>query len=141
MARSLEQALASLSAMSPTELRRQWLQLYKTPAPPLTADLLARGVAWRMQEKVAGGFAPATLRLVARLAKQLDRDGTLGPAQRIKPGTRIVRDWHGAVHHVLVLEDGYLYQERRYRSLSQIARDITGVHWSGPRFFGVGKAA
>ncbi len=56
---------------------------------------------------------------------------------RIKAGTRLVREWGGISHHVVVLEDGYHYLERRYSSLSQIARDITGAHWSGPRFFGL----
>lgn len=56
---------------------------------------------------------------------------------RIKPGTRLVRDWGGNSHHVVVLEDGFLYQDRRYRSLTQIALDITGAKWSGPRFFGL----
>ncbi|WP_374388004.1 DUF2924 domain-containing protein [Sandaracinobacter sp.] len=58
-------------------------------------------------------------------------------AGRIKPGTRLVRDWGRASHHVTVLEGGYLYRDRHYRSLSQIARDITGSHLSGPRFFGL----
>ena len=134
----LDLRLAALATMSPAQLRSEWLALYKTPAPPLTADLLARGVAWRLQERVHGGCSKATLREVEQLRRQLERGGSAHVNDgRIKPGTRLVRDWGGTSHHVLILESGYLYQDRRYASLSQVARDITSAHWSGPRFFGL----
>jgi hypothetical protein len=62
------------------------------------------------------------------------------PAIRIKPGTRLVRDWGGASHHVVVLDRGFLYRDQQYRSLSTIAAEITGAKWSGPRFFGLRSA-
>lgn len=136
--RDLKAQLAALATMSPPQLRSEWLALYKAPAPPLTADLLARGVAWRLQEGVHGGLSKSTLREIEQLRRQFKRSGSARVNDgRIKPGTRLVRDWGGASHHVLILESGYLYHDRRYASLSQVARDITGARWSGPRFFGL----
>jgi hypothetical protein len=140
--RELEKRLAALATMPPAQLRSEWLSLYKTPAPPLTADLLARGIAWRLQERAHGGLSKSTLREVEHLRLQLERGGGARVSDgRIKPGTRLVRDWGGRSHHVLILESGYLYQDRRYASLSQVARDITGARWSGPRFFGLMAAS
>jgi hypothetical protein len=134
----LENRLAALGTMSPAQLRSEWLSLYKMPAPPLTADLLARGIAWRLQERAHGGFSKSMLRQVEKLRREFERGGTARVTDgRIKPGTRLVRDWGGKSHQVLILESGYLYQDRRYASLSQVARDITGARWSGPRFFGL----
>ena len=136
--RDLDNQLATLATMSPAQLRSEWLSLYKAPAPPLTADLLARGIAWRLQERAHGGLSKSTLREVEQLRRQFERGRAARVSDgRIKPGTRLVRDWGGKSHHVLILESGYLYQDRRYASLSQVARDITGARWSGPRFFGL----
>ena len=140
MTQALEDRLAALKTMSSAQLRAEWIRTYKAPAPPLTADLLARGIAWRLQERAHGGFTPAATRNLQRLKRQLESSGSVSVSAyegRIKPGTRLVRDWGGVSHHVLVLESGYDYRDRRYGSLSQIARDITGAHWSGPRFFGL----
>lgn len=135
----LDTQLARLATMSSAALRAEWRQLYKRPAPDLTADLLRRGVAWRLQEKALGGLAPGVQRAIERLMREVDRTGNAvaRPATCIKPGTRLVRDWGGDSHHVLVLGEGFLYREQRYRSLTTIARAITGAHWSGPRFFGL----
>ncbi len=136
--RDLDNQMDALATMSPAQLRSEWLSLYKAPAPPLTADLLARGIAWRLQERVHGGLSKSTLRKVEELRRQFQRGGGGRVSDgRIKPGTRLVRDWGGTSHHVLILESGYLYEDRRYASLSQVARDITGARWSGPRFFGL----
>lgn len=138
----LNDKLAALKTMSSAQLKSEWRQLYKVSPPPLTADLLARGIAWKLQELAHGGLPPSTLREIEQLKRQLDRAGSVRvTVGRIKAGTRLVRDWGGATHHVLILESGYLYRDRRYTSLSQIARDITGAHWSGPRFFGTRKSA
>ncbi len=140
MARPLEDQLAALTTMSSAQLRAEWMRVHKAPAPPLTADLLARGVAWRLQQKAHGGFTTAVVRDLRRFKRQLDASGNVSRYAyegRINPGTRLVRDWGGVSHHVLVLENGYDYRDRRYASLSQIAKDITGAHWSGPRFFGL----
>jgi hypothetical protein len=136
---SLDERIAGLASMTPTRLRVEWLRLYKVAPPAMTADLLRRGIAYRLQERARGAMSGALLRDIEQLCKQYERTGEamLLPAGRIKAGTRLVRDWGGNSHHVVVLEDGFLYQDRRYGSLSQIAFDITGTKWSGPRFFGL----
>jgi hypothetical protein len=139
----LDQQLAALATMSSAQLRAEWVRVYRTPAPPLSADLLARGIAWRLQERVHGGLTKAHLRELRRYKTRLDAAGNVSTnvnAGRIKPGSRIVREWGGSTHHVLVLDDSYHYQDRSYTSLTQIAREITGTHWSGPRFFGLRKS-
>ena len=140
--RTLEAQLSALTTMTAAQLRSEWRTVYKADPPALTADLLARGVAWKLQQRVHGGLPPATLREIRRMKAELDKaGGVIVTAGRIRPGTRLVRDWGGAAHHVLVLERGYLYRDRHYSSLSQVARDITGAHWSGPRFFGTKREA
>lgn len=134
--------LDALTHMTPAQLSAEWRRVYKATAPALTADLLARGIAWKLQEQVHGGWAPAIQREVARLAKEVVGSESVNiTAGRIKPGTPLVRDWGRTSHHVTVLERGYIYRDRHYRSLSQIAREITGAQWSGPRFFGLVKKA
>jgi hypothetical protein len=111
------------------------------PPAPFTRDLLARAIAYRMQEQeqVHGGLAPAARRRLRALARVLDgSDGeAIEPAVPLRPGSRLLRDWGGKTHTVLVTDDGFEYEGERYRSLTQIARRITGAHWSGPRFFRV----
>ncbi len=144
MAQPLEAQIAALARMSSKQLKAEWVRIVKNPPPPLTTDLLARGIAWHLQQSVHGGLTPATMREIRRLAKDLEEGGKARVTDgRIKAGTRLMREWGGSTHHVLVLENGYLYRDRHYHSLSQIARGISGVHCSGPRFFGLlypGKA-
>ena len=132
-------AIADLDAMPPAELRTAWRKVYRRPAPAISPDLLRRGIAYRMQERRHG-------KLPARVAKKIDRiaarlaesdDAIASTDIRLKPGTRLVRAWHGTTHHVLVCDNGFDYEGSHYRSLSQIAREITGTRWSGPRFFGL----
>ena len=107
MAGTLDAQLAALATMSPAQLRSEWLRVYKVPAPPLTADLLARGVAWRLQERAHGGLPANALREIQQVQRQLDRGDAVNVTEgRIKPGTRLVRDWGGMSHHVIVLEIG-----------------------------------
>lgn len=105
----------------------------------MSTDLMARSIAWKMQEKVHGGLAPARLRELDRLACQLQQSGDLDLVRerQIKIGTRLVREWHGKVYTVMVLDGGYLFEDRHYVSLTPIAREITGTARSGPRFFGL----
>jgi Protein of unknown function (DUF2924) len=100
---------------------------------------LMRGIAYKIQECAHGGLSRATLRKLQALAEQLEAgDGRwLDPYPALKPGTRLVRSWGGEAHSVLVLDEGFEYRGARFRSLSQIARAITGGRWSGPRFFGL----
>lgn len=133
--------LERLKTMSPALLRAAWREQYRSPAPDIGPDLLRRGIAYRMQERQFGKLASSTKREIDRIVARLEQDGELTVASqpRLKPGTQLIRSWHGTVHKVLVLADGYEHEGRSYRSLSQIARAITGAHWSGPRFFGLSK--
>lgn len=137
MMRKLDEQLAALKAMNTVELRAEWRRVWKSPAPPLGHDLLRRGIAWKLQEKVHGGFTRATLKEIGRLSRLVEQGKPLVPDRAAKPGTRLVREWHGKVHIVVVLDEGYLFEDRNYGSLTQIATAITGVKWSGPRFFGL----
>jgi hypothetical protein len=134
----LTDRLEALPTMSPPKLRSEWRQLFRAPPPSVGSTLLALGIAYRLQEKVTGGLPPAHVRELVRLAKQAAK-GTLStePAATLKVGSRLVRDWQGEPHQVLIRDDGFVYRDKLYRSLTPIAREITGSNWSGPRFFGL----
>jgi hypothetical protein len=136
----LDAKLAALAAMDTVALKREWRRLYRTQPPThIRRDLLVLAIAWKLQVKAHGGLTAAQRRRLAAIAKDPKKNG--GPSDsagiRIKPGSRLVREWRGETHHVLVLEDGFEWNGQRHRSLSQVARRITGAHWSGPRFFGL----
>jgi hypothetical protein len=132
--------LAALEQMELEPLRAEWLRLYRTAPPPrLSRDLMARGIATKLQEAVHGGLHPAARRKLASLAaaRRAPSETHVAPIALLRPGAMLVRTWRGQTHTVQVLQDGFEHQGQRYRSLSQIARTITGAHWSGPRFFGL----
>ena len=136
--------LRALEQMDYATLRAEWRRLYRAQAPKRVArDLLMLGVAWKIQEQAYGGLGAASRRRLADLANSLERDGdiTRNRVARLKPGAKLVREWRGSTHTVIVLEDGFEWNGRTWRSLSVIARKITGVHWSGPRFFGLNEKA
>jgi hypothetical protein len=136
---TLEEDLAALATMSPAQLRARWELDFRTPAPwAYGPDLLGRGIAYRLQEKAYGGLGLQAQREIARLGDAL-RAGTAEPLPSLRSGTRLAREWHGRTHHVDVTDKGFRYRERDYRSLTAIAREITGAGWSGPRFFGLQK--
>ncbi len=130
--------------MDHSALRAEWRRLYRAHPPKRVArDLLLLGVAWKIQEQAYGGLGAAIRRRVADLAETLERDGdvTRSRVARLKPGAKLVREWRGETHTVIVGEEGFEWRGCHWRSLSVIAREITGGHWSGPRFFGLkGKA-
>ena len=128
--------LTTLASMSPTQLRTEWRRTFRAVAPQLTPDLLARGIAYRIQEKAFGGLSRAARHELERLADPASRAKRQSNAS-IKPGTRLVRSWGGKTHAVLVTDDGFLFDGQNHRSLSAIAETITGARWSGPRFFGL----
>lgn len=137
----IEQHIEQLGRLSPAQLRSRWREVYRAPAPDLSPGLLARGIAYRQQERFHGGLSRAAEKQIGVITKRLERTGSVTDPHSvtIKPGTRLVRSWNGTVHSVLVCETGYEFDGRQYASLTQIACDITGVHWSGPRFFGLKK--
>ena len=138
---TLEQQLAELAGMSPAQLRARWRECWRKPAPDIGPDLLRRGIAWKLQARVHGDLPGHIKRELERAADRLRRGEELVSSSRpsLKPGTRLVQSWNGKVHHVLVLDDGFEYDGRRFSSLTQIATAITGTHWSGPSFFGLKK--
>lgn len=121
-----------------TELRAQWRQFCGTEPPRLSRDLLIRALAYRLQERAQGGLSRASIRRLAELAREA-QDGTEPPhsTSPLRPGATLVREWRGRTHLVTVTQTGFEYAGSRYGSLTQIARLITGAHWSGPRFFGL----
>lgn len=121
------------------ELRGEWRQLYDHDPPRISRDLLVLGIAYRLQEIEHGGLGKATLRKLQTLAKSLRATGRVGPTPglSLKPGARLMREWHGRTHTVTVTEDGFEYAGTLYPSLTKIAKEVTGAHWSGPRFFGL----
>lgn len=137
----IEEQLAGLATMSPARLRAEWRRLNR--GQPLTEGLtssqLVRSIAWRLQEKMQGGLLPTRVREIDRLAGQLERDGDLEMAadHSLKPGSQLVRHWHGKAYTVTVLDHGFEFDGQHHSSLTQIARQITGAAWSGPRFFGL----
>ena len=136
----LKAKLTALTVMDGDGLRHEWRRLYRSNPPlRIRRDLLILAIAWKLQEKVHGGLTAAQKRKLADIAAELKKGGELsaGPVIRMKPGSRLVREWRGKTHDVLVLEDGFEWNGERRRSLSAIAREITGTHWSGPRFFGL----
>ena len=132
--------LRALEQMDGPTLRVEWRRLYRAHPPKgVRRDLLLLGVAWKVQEQAHGGFDAATKRRLAELAETLERDGDIirSRVARLRPGAKLVREWRGETHTVIVAEDGFEWRGRHWRSLSVIAREITGGHWSGPRFFGL----
>jgi hypothetical protein len=135
-----KEALSRLPKLDIGELRQQWRGLYKADASPhLSRELLVRAVAYRMQEVALGGLRPQPQRHLRQIAQQFKQTGAANtpPRPELKPGTRLLREWQGRTYDVLVLDDGFSWQNTRYRSLSAIARKITGTAWSGPLFFGL----
>ena len=135
-----KEAVSRLPELDLRQLRELWCRLYKTAAPPrLSRELLLRAVAYRIQELASGGLRPELQRQLHQIALRLQQTGrvTMRPRPQLKPGTRLLREWQGRSHEVLVLNDGFSWQATHYRSLSAIARKITGTAWSGPLFFGL----
>jgi hypothetical protein len=138
----IEVRIIALEALTTADLQIEWRRLYRAMPPTrLSRDLLIRGVAYKVQEQAHGGLRLGTKRRLHTLSEGAEQRGRspATPAIVLKSGTKLVREWHRHAHTVRVLDDGFEYQGERYRSLTQIARRITGVHWSGPLFFGISK--
>jgi Protein of unknown function (DUF2924) len=132
--------LAPLRSLPIRELKQQWRSLYSSEPPHrVSRELLIRAVAYRIQEQALGGLKLSTRRLLERLASEARRGLALkiSPCAPASAGTLLIREWQGITHEVKVLDRGVLYRRKRYRSLSEVARLITGSRWSGPLFFGL----
>lgn len=136
---ALETHIAEIEAMSAADRKAQWRKMFGTPAPPaFGSGLLARALAHRLQEQAMGGLSKRDMRRITSLGTSGDKVGKKPKdAHALRPGTWLSRTWHGEVHQVVVLENGFEYGGECYASLSAIARKITGANWSGPRFFGL----
>jgi hypothetical protein len=140
----LAQDLKDLRTQGDDELKERWRNLYGTEPPrKIHRSLLIPAIAYRMQEKALGALKPSARRRLMRVAISAagGRQAPGYPSLSPKAGTVLVRDWGGATHQVKVLEDGLLFRSKRYKSLSEVARVITGSRWSGPLFFGLKSAA
>ncbi len=110
-------------------------RLWRAPPPrKLSRALLEKALAYEIQCRAFGGLSGAAKR--ALRAAAASKDGSTGP-RLLNHGARLIREWNGTVHEVDVAGDGYIWRGERYRSLTAIARAITGTKWSGPRFFGL----
>jgi hypothetical protein len=137
----LQKQLTQLEQLKPEELRKRWQSLFgSNPPPKMRSSLMIQAIARRIQEKAFGGLKPSTQRLLQKVTQDVRADGkvpTTGKKAPPRVGTVLVREWHGTKHQVSVRKDGFVYRSKRYGSLSQIARTITGTQWSGPLFFGL----
>jgi hypothetical protein len=140
--RALDYRLAEIAGLDVPALRAAWTDLFGQPPPKgLSRRLLEHAAAYSAQAKVHGGLKPAVRRKLLQAARPRsgpeDRMPRRNRQDALSPGSRLVRQWHGRSHTVEVTDRGFLHAGKRYRSLSEVARAITGARWSGPRFFGL----
>jgi hypothetical protein len=140
MSTSVLAQIAALKSMPVAGLKARWRELFGTEPPPYNRRFLESRLAYRIQELAYGGLKPETVERLAALAEQIDGKPTrrtrLGHDRPIA-GTRLVREWKGVEHTVTVRDDGFEYQGRPYKTLSSVARLITGTRWNGWIFFGL----
>ena len=140
MPEEISQLLCSLPQLSCAQLRNLWYQIFTTkPSCQWRRRLLIRFLAYKIQEQTYTTLRSATRRRLRQLARDFENgcEVEIAASPRIKPGTRLVREWRDQIYVVNVEDEGYEYKGTRYDSLSQIARLITGTRWSGPLFFGL----
>ncbi|WP_108861219.1 DUF2924 domain-containing protein [Ruegeria sp. Alg231-54] len=130
--------VAEIEGMDRAALTAAWSDIFRTPVPRgLSKVLLRRFLAIEIQTRQMGGLSKKAKTALRKPSDQTARPQSPG----LQPGGRLLREWNGVTHVVDVTDDGFVWKENRYRSLSRIAREITGAHWSGPRFFGLNGAA
>jgi hypothetical protein len=143
--------VAALNDLSRDDLAERWRKAYGYPPPKgIRRDFLQRAAAWHIQAKRLGSLSPEARRLLraaminAKKQLLMAESGAAAvepeiakPRKRLSPGMRLVREWNGRSHVVDVLEEGFAFEGRLHKSLTAIAQQITGTHWSGPRFFGL----
>ena len=135
----LEKELAGLATSSPVQLRERWEVGGAESAPLVPTTLLRRLLAQRLQEKRHGGLPLLVVRELERVAATAGSPVVVQPQPKVSltAGTRLIREWNGQTIAVEVTDAGFVWKDRVWRSLSEIAREVTGAHWSGPRFFGL----
>jgi len=150
MSSSIVKQIAGLQRQTVPELKERWRDLFGAEPPAYNRAFLTKRLAYRLQELTHGGLSAATQAKMKDILRGsgLTEDGLTPGTGRLKKrtpnrpilGTRLVRTWRGDRHEVTVVQGGYEYQGRRYRSLSAIAQAITGTHWNGRAFFGLPNA-
>lgn len=127
-----------LAELPPEDLKQEWARRYRAPAPNLSPELLRLGVGYKLQEQKSGGISRGARMLLRQVAAWAGEGTEKKPMPRkLTPGTRLVRDWRGVGHTVTVLDDGFEYDGKHWKSLTAIAKSITGNQWNGPLFFGL----
>lgn len=129
---SIDKQVERLVTLSLAELKEEWSVWFEGPTPRLSPNLMRHALAYALQEKAFG-------KLPRLIARQIEGKGKPSSQARIvmRPGVQLVRSWNGKTISVDVTETGFVFEDKTYRSLSSIAREVTGVQWSGPRFFGL----
>lgn len=128
--------LERIAALQSDTLASAWVETFALPVPDVAPSLLRRALAYERQERKFGGLS----QVVRKHLEAVSADQTTGMPEaplKLKPGTRLVREWNGTMYAVVVTADGFEFAGRSWRSLSMVARHITGAQWSGPRFFGL----
>jgi len=136
----VEIGLTKLVHMPIKDLRDMWKERLESKPPAIRSrEVMVRLLAWRLQAEAFGGLDLPSERKLREIADALERTGVYEPKLRrdLSPGVVVTREWKGVVHRVAVTTDGFEYDGRRFKSLSDVARTITGTRWSGPRFFGL----
>jgi hypothetical protein len=137
---ALAAEIAGLSQLGIDELRERWKAMFgKSSSGEIGRSFLTRAISYRLQEQTYGGLKPSTRRLLARIAEETAAGSSPKKPQsrKAQSGTILIREWQGNAHRVTMLDDGVSFNGKHYRSLSEVAREITGSRWSGPRFFGL----
>jgi hypothetical protein len=137
---AVETDLDRLPTAPIADLRKRYRELFRTEPPKAFGpDLLRRSIAHRIQEKAYGGLSASTRRLLDQLVKaaMAKPNSRLKLPRRIKPGSELVRTWKGKSYRVMVMADGFAHGGKTFANLSEIATEITGTRWNGPRFFGL----
>ena len=147
----LEREIAELQDLKTPALQIKWRTVFASEPPrKMRAGFLARAIAYRLQEQVLGTLRPDTQKTLDKLALSLRRSQgddvgarnsvTATPNRHLSPGTRLMREWNGTTELVDVVETGFVWRGKSYRTLSAVAVAITGTKWSGPKFFGLDRS-
>ena len=137
---TIEDQIAELPKLTKAELTGLWQRCFGRAAPQrLRRQVMIPILAYRIQEQAYGGLKLSTAKRLRAIAEGLEKNPSASFAYvpRIRPGTRLLREWHGKMHTITAADNGFEYRGKRFASLSQIARVITGTRWSGPLFFGL----
>jgi hypothetical protein len=141
---AVEAELDRLAVLPIAQLRIRYSEVFRADPPKAFGpDLLRRSIAYRIQKRAYGGLPASTQRLLDQLVKAAiaKPNGRLVLPRRIKPGSELVRTWKGTTYRVMVMADGFAHGGKTFASLSEIASEITGTNWNGPRFFGLRPAS